>query len=180
MYLVAIACPAWPGPLLFECFVGNIEWIADAQAAGDFCKRGAKPFILLLECSPAIAARIGASTSATRRVLFLGLNLFGHGRPLVFVSRTSYISRMTYRSKPLRRPLTQKVVLVIPPRVGRKKRWSEDMGARFPEGTFARITAVLRGKEDRTDFVRDAVERELKRREKLTTPEKGRPNALPK
>jgi hypothetical protein len=40
------------------------------------------------------------------------------------------------------------------------------MQARFPEGTFARIAVVLKGKEDRTDFVRDAVERELKRRER--------------
>lgn len=50
--------------------------------------------------------------------------------------------------------------------VGRKKRWSEDMQARFREGTFERIAAVLEGSEDRTDFVREAVERELKRREK--------------
>jgi hypothetical protein len=50
--------------------------------------------------------------------------------------------------------------------VGRKKRWSEDMQARFPEGTFERIAAVLVGKEDRTDFVREAVERELRRRER--------------
>lgn len=46
-------------------------------------------------------------------------------------------------------------------RRGRKKRWSEDMQARFAEGTFARIAAVLVLKEDRTDFVRLAVEREL-------------------
>jgi len=48
--------------------------------------------------------------------------------------------------------------------VGRKKRWNEDMQARFPEGTFARIRAVLEKDEDRTDFVRKAVERELARR----------------
>lgn len=53
-----------------------------------------------------------------------------------------------------------------PRRVGRKKRWAEDMQARFPEGTFARIEAALDEGEDRTDFVREAVERELKRREK--------------
>jgi hypothetical protein len=44
------------------------------------------------------------------------------------------------------------------------------MQARFPEGTFERIAAVLRTDgetaEDRTDFVREAVERELKRRER--------------
>jgi len=50
--------------------------------------------------------------------------------------------------------------------VGRKKRWSEDMQARFPEGTFARIEAVLDDGEDRTDLVREAVERELTRRER--------------
>ena len=40
------------------------------------------------------------------------------------------------------------------------------MQARFPEGTFDRIEAVLAEAEDRTDFVREAVERELKRRER--------------
>jgi hypothetical protein len=39
------------------------------------------------------------------------------------------------------------------------------MVARFPEGTFGRITNVLEKNEDRTEFVRAAVERELKRRE---------------
>lgn len=39
------------------------------------------------------------------------------------------------------------------------------MQARFPEGTFGRITAVLRTTEDRTEFVRAAVENELRRRE---------------
>lgn len=51
--------------------------------------------------------------------------------------------------------------------MGRKKRWAEDMVARFPAGTFARIEAVLEEKEDRTDFVREAVEREIRRRERL-------------
>jgi hypothetical protein len=50
--------------------------------------------------------------------------------------------------------------------VGRIKRWAEDMQARFPEGTFARIAAVLQEGEDRTEFVRRAVERELARRER--------------
>jgi hypothetical protein len=57
--------------------------------------------------------------------------------------------------------------------MGRKKRWAEDMQARFPEGTFDRIAEVLGDGEDRTDFVRDAVEREIKRRERL---QKGRGN----
>ena len=50
--------------------------------------------------------------------------------------------------------------------MGRKKMWAEDMQARFPEGTFARIDAVLEDDEERTAFVREAVERELKRRER--------------
>lgn len=49
--------------------------------------------------------------------------------------------------------------------MGRKKQWAEDMQARFPEGTFERISAVLLEGEDRTDFVRVAVERELVQRE---------------
>lgn len=51
-------------------------------------------------------------------------------------------------------------------RVGRKKRWNEDMQARFPKGTFERIAALLEKDEDRTDFVREAVTRELTRRER--------------
>jgi hypothetical protein len=49
--------------------------------------------------------------------------------------------------------------------VGRKRRWAEDMTARFPAGTLARIDDVLRDKEFRTNFVWLAVEKELKRRE---------------
>jgi hypothetical protein len=58
--------------------------------------------------------------------------------------------------------------------MGRKKRWAEDMQARFPEGTFARIGDVLRDREDRTDFVREAVERELKRRQRRVAPGRKR------
>ena len=49
--------------------------------------------------------------------------------------------------------------------MGRIKRWAENMVARFPEGTFARIAAVLEKGETKTDFVREAVHRELQRRE---------------
>ena len=64
------------------------------------------------------------------------------------------------------RVLTVFLVSVTSSGVGRKKRWSQDMQARFPEGTFERINAVLIGDEDRTDFVRMAVEAELQRRER--------------
>jgi hypothetical protein len=50
-------------------------------------------------------------------------------------------------------------------RAGRPKQWAEDMVARFPAGTFARIDAARRQDEGRTDFVREAVSRELQRRE---------------
>lgn len=66
----------------------------------------------------------------------------------------------------IKRTLTLNVVSDIPRRMGRKKQWSEDMQARFAAGTFDRIADVLIGEEDRTDFVRDAVEREIKRRER--------------
>ena len=48
---------------------------------------------------------------------------------------------------------------------GRPRKWDEDMVARFPRGTFERIERVLEPDEDRTDFVRAAVERELAWRE---------------
>lgn len=50
--------------------------------------------------------------------------------------------------------------------MGRKKLWGEEMQARFPDGTFDRIAALLAKGEDRTEFVREAVEREIKRRER--------------
>lgn len=53
--------------------------------------------------------------------------------------------------------------------MGRKKLWVEDMQARFPPGTFDRIDAVREDDEDRTAFVRQAVERELKRRERAAS-----------
>ena len=50
--------------------------------------------------------------------------------------------------------------------MARPKKFVEEMVARFMAGTFARITAVLRPGEDRADLVREAVEREIKRRAK--------------
>lgn len=50
--------------------------------------------------------------------------------------------------------------------VGRIKINDEQTPARFPEGTLARIDVVLAEKEKRSDFIREAVEREIKRREK--------------
>ena len=49
--------------------------------------------------------------------------------------------------------------------VGRPKINSEQTPGRFAAGTLARIDAVLGPKEKRSDFIREAVERELERRE---------------
>lgn len=50
--------------------------------------------------------------------------------------------------------------------MGRKQINAEQMPARLPEGTLARMDAVLEDKESRGALLREAVERELKRREK--------------
>jgi metal-responsive CopG/Arc/MetJ family transcriptional regulator len=52
--------------------------------------------------------------------------------------------------------------------MGRKRINEEQMPARLPAGTFARMDDVLKDGEKRSDFVRTAVERELKRRERVT------------
>lgn len=48
--------------------------------------------------------------------------------------------------------------------VGRPKINHEQTPARFPLGTLAKIDAVLKPGEARSDFIREAVERELERR----------------
>jgi len=50
--------------------------------------------------------------------------------------------------------------------VGRRKEFTERILAPFRDGTLARIAKVLSGDEDRTSFIREAVERELARRER--------------
>jgi hypothetical protein len=58
--------------------------------------------------------------------------------------------------------------------VGRRRINDEQTPARFPAGTLARIDTVLAEKEKRADLIRDAVEREIKRRERQR-PTKRRP-----
>lgn len=48
--------------------------------------------------------------------------------------------------------------------MGRKKINDEQMPARFPAGTLDRIDQALEDGENRSDLIREAVERELKRR----------------
>ena len=61
--------------------------------------------------------------------------------------------------------MTMSAESVIPPRMGRKKLWHQRTAVKFSAGTFERIAAVLQKPEVRMDFIRNAVERELKRRE---------------
>lgn len=50
--------------------------------------------------------------------------------------------------------------------MGRKRINEEQTPARFPAGTLERIDAALDDGEKRADLIRQAVERELKRRAK--------------
>lgn len=50
--------------------------------------------------------------------------------------------------------------------MGRKKIWTERLTLPLKEETVARMDAALKDGEARLDLIREAVERELKRREK--------------
>jgi hypothetical protein len=67
--------------------------------------------------------------------------------------------------------LTLNVISSIIPRVGRKRinEPGEQTPARFPAGTLARMDAALDKSinEKRSDLIREAVDRELKRRDVL-------------
>jgi hypothetical protein len=52
--------------------------------------------------------------------------------------------------------------------VGRPRINDEQTPARFRAGTLARIDKALREKEKRSDFIREAVESELAKRERGT------------
>jgi len=66
----------------------------------------------------------------------------------------------------------------MPNHVGRRRINEEQMPARFPAGTLARIDAVLEDKEKRADLLREAVEREIERRERAA--EKGAAKKRPR
>jgi hypothetical protein len=63
------------------------------------------------------------------------------------------------------RGLAENVISATRPLVGRPRINGEQTPARFREGTLARIDRVLSDGEKRSDFIREAVEKELKRRE---------------
>lgn len=52
------------------------------------------------------------------------------------------------------------------PKMGRKMLYPDKIIAPLPAGTLDRIVAVLKADESKTDFLRQAVEAELKRRER--------------
>lgn len=62
--------------------------------------------------------------------------------------------------------MTLNLVSTIIRPVGRRRINEEQMPARFPAGTLERMDAVLAEKEKRADLIREAVDRELKRRER--------------
>lgn len=51
-------------------------------------------------------------------------------------------------------------------RGGRKKQWAEQLRLPLAEGTTARMDAVLAEGEARLDMIREAIEREIKRRQR--------------
>jgi hypothetical protein len=62
--------------------------------------------------------------------------------------------------------MTEEAGVTKTSRMGRKRRWPERTAIKFAAGTFDRIAAVLADEEDRMTFMREAVEREIERREK--------------
>jgi hypothetical protein len=68
--------------------------------------------------------------------------------------------------------MTPEATVTKTSRMGRKKRWPERTAIKFADGTFERIAAVLEEDEDRMAFMREAVERELERRERAPKPKR--------
>jgi hypothetical protein len=52
-------------------------------------------------------------------------------------------------------------------RVGRRKEFDEQLRLPLAAGTIARIDAVLAPEEARLDMIREAIEREIKRRKRV-------------
>lgn len=55
----------------------------------------------------------------------------------------------------------------MPPRMGRTKKWHENVNLTLPKGAKARMDAVLTEGEDRLDLIREAIDKEVRRRERL-------------
>lgn len=57
-----------------------------------------------------------------------------------------------------------------PSKVGRKKQWTERIQLPLAEGTTNRIDSLLADGEVRLEFIRAAIEREIKRRQREKKP----------
>lgn len=60
-------------------------------------------------------------------------------------------------------------------RMGRRKEFDESLRVPLAAGTTSRMDAVLEPGEPRLSLIREAIEREIKRRERLTTNLPSRP-----
>jgi hypothetical protein len=65
------------------------------------------------------------------------------------------------------RTLTEIHTYASSARVGRKKEYPDRITLPLADGVLARIDAVLSEAEPRLDMIREAIEREIKRRERL-------------
>jgi hypothetical protein len=66
--------------------------------------------------------------------------------------------------------LTELHVHAKPQRMARKKEFTEQIRLPLPEGATARMDSVLEKDEPRLDMIRDAIEREIKRRKRAHQP----------
>lgn len=60
--------------------------------------------------------------------------------------------------------MTQIHVHANRPKMGRRKLWHENINLTLPKGAKAQMDSVLLNGEDRLDMIRDAIEREIRRR----------------
>src|SRR5262245_63497832 len=68
------------------------------------------------------------------------------------ISSTRYISGTRYGQYGHTKMMTPGESVAMGPRMGRKKRWPERVGAKFACGTLARIAAVLRSEEHKSEL----------------------------
>lgn len=71
-----------------------------------------------------------------------------------------------YRTYEIGAGLTEIHTYASTPRVGRKKEYPDRITLPLAEGVLARVDAVLSETEPRLDMIREAIEREIKRRER--------------
>jgi hypothetical protein len=95
---------------------------------------------------------------------------------LEYIVHILYFMHMIFVNNTGIRKMTPGTDVAIRPRMGRKLRWPERVMAKLAAGTLARVAAVLEKGEDRTAFMREAIDREIERREKRApgVPKRGR------